>query len=183
MPSATQSFVGHRSTSSCTGPYPHLKVAVAATEGSLRSYRQFLQEAFPGFCAWIEEERVRLRHLAELQSTLENLLKHELADEAACKTFVESLPAVIERCDDLKYRHFSDVLAYAHVHFLERYWRSWDVLLALMKAGALPIHERYLASGRRYWPRELPLCGQRLLRSIGSLRGPIEARPPSPSVA
>jgi hypothetical protein len=59
--------------------------------------------------------------------------------------FGSALPTVLKNCDREIYNSMENVLAYAHVHMLERYLRFWEVCRALVTAGVLPLRAKGIA--------------------------------------
>jgi hypothetical protein len=71
-----------------------------------------------------------------LNQTIEVLL--EPPSEHDPISFGSRLISAVRSCDDLDYNDHRSTIAYAYLHMLERYRRTWDVLTDLLKVGALP---------------------------------------------
>lgn len=56
--------------------------------------------------------------------------------------FGAALPRVLGHCDEPIYDDMATVLAYAHVHLLERYLRFWEVARQLVTAHVLPLRAK-----------------------------------------
>lgn len=56
--------------------------------------------------------------------------------------FVESLPKVLGACNCEIYDLPGAADAYAFIHLIDRYRRTWEVLSKLLERGALPFHSR-----------------------------------------
>ena len=56
--------------------------------------------------------------------------------------FVGSLPKVLGACNADIYDHLGAADAYAFIHLIDRYRRTWQVLERLMECGSLPFHSQ-----------------------------------------
>jgi hypothetical protein len=78
--------------------------------------------------------------MARVQSQLTEWVATGLGDARIAQEFVARWPLVLGRCNDPEtYQDDLNVLAYCHIHFLERYRRFYAVLEQLYRTGRLPM--------------------------------------------
>ncbi len=99
----------------------------------------------------MDQNGIRLRMFNRLAEALEQYLIMRLSvepfpDEASpCEQFLSCVPGIYDDCDNLsRFEQDMAVEAYAHIHLLERYRRTWDVLICLLDAGGLPMSDKGL---------------------------------------
>jgi len=106
----------------------------------LQSWRHILLTDGARFLTWINETDARIKKLQLIADELELYLKSVLRTREICIAFWNAILNVRNACNDIKtYEKPLAAEAYAYVHFLDRYWRTWDVLLELTEIGALPL--------------------------------------------
>jgi ribosomal protein RSM22 (predicted rRNA methylase) len=101
--------------------------------------RYQLRQHGPAFLAWLDEDRIFDRVFGLLATDLEEFLLEILHDTTTGKTFMEAIPDVMRRCNDEIYDLPLRPEAYAFMHLLERYRRTWRVLKELTRTGELPL--------------------------------------------
>lgn len=109
-------------------------------QSQLRSWRHILLTDGARFLNWIDETDARVIKLQLIADELESYLKSILKTREACLTFWHVIPKVRVDCNNiLTYEEPLAAEAYAYSYLLDRYWRTWDVLLQLTAIGALPL--------------------------------------------
>jgi hypothetical protein len=93
----------------------------------------------PAFLAWLEAEAVFDRAFGVLATDLESFLLSILNDATTADDFMMAIPDILERCNDPIYELPLRPEAYAYMHLLERYRRTWRVLAELTRTGDLPL--------------------------------------------
>ena len=94
-------------------------------------------------------QEAKIRSFALLASQLKQFLLSNLRRDGSSphlsqSEFVRSLPLVLSDCNLDVYDKTGAVEAYAFLHLLERYRRTWDAMVALACNGILPFHESAL---------------------------------------
>lgn len=105
-----------------------------------QSWSRLLREEGPNFLAWIREQQVLSTKLDALATALSELLRTSTrtAEEADCVW--NAVPDVLERCnEESTYDGFGSACAYAWIHLLDRYVRTWLVLERLVEKDCLPM--------------------------------------------
>jgi hypothetical protein len=113
--------------------------------GSTRSrptWRQIQLQTREAFTHWLDAGR-RNADVTKVQTTITNFLIASVRDAAAVERFVEGWKPVLgSGCNEPDtYHQFDNVLAYCHLHFLERYRRFYQVLERLYAAGYMPLKD------------------------------------------
>ncbi|MDP3104324.1 MAG: hypothetical protein Q8M95_06925 [Candidatus Methanoperedens sp.] len=105
-----------------------------------QSWRHILLTDGARCLTWINETEARIIKLQVIADDLELYLKSVLRKRETCIAFWEAIPNIRNACNDNKtYEKPLAAEAYAYVHFLDKYWRTWDVLMELTEKGALPL--------------------------------------------
>lgn len=105
-----------------------------------RTWRRLLRERGEGCLDWLAAGEVRIRMLKRMANDLARFLISSLYDAEACQAFWSAIPSVRSACNDNQtYSQPYAAESYAYVHLLDRYWRTWDVLIELDRAAALPL--------------------------------------------
>jgi hypothetical protein len=93
--------------------------------------------------AYLEYSDIRMTRLKFYAEQLTRYFRTVLTDSMACKHFWDVIPYVYSACDkNTTYERPFSTHAYAYCHFLERYWRTWEVLEELTRKMALPMGDR-----------------------------------------
>ena len=104
------------------------------------SWRKLLLQEGPNFIKWLDESNARLNALSKLAGYLELFLINTLRSPEDCISFWNAIPLVRTACNfNETYELPFASAAYAYVHLLDRYWRTWEVLIELTNKGALPL--------------------------------------------
>jgi len=110
-----------------------------------RTWRGLLEEHGDSFLKWLESSGRELASLNAMAETLEQFLIG-LIDHArveypdAPMRFWELIPVVRACCEKPEtFEEYLAVPAYAYVHLLERYRRTWSTLRHLTESGVLPL--------------------------------------------
>jgi hypothetical protein len=94
---------------------------------------------------WFRAQRVLDANVGRLARDLETyLLRWTLQTPEEGAHFLAAVPLVLAHCDDDIYNDQVVADAYAWVHLLERYRRTWFALCALFEVGRLPLARRGL---------------------------------------
>src|SRR5207249_10521114 len=73
-------------------------------------------------------------------------LKARLSGPGECHNFWNAIPTVLAACNDNRtYEAPLAAEAYSYLHLLERYRRTWDVLIHMVELCRLPLGERGIA--------------------------------------
>jgi hypothetical protein len=104
------------------------------------SWRRLILDHQSDFLKWVDATDTRMRLLISVSGCLETYLTGRLQSQDDCIQFWNAIPLVRTACN------FSETYelpfaaeAYAYVHTLDRYWRTWDALIELTIKGALPV--------------------------------------------
>jgi len=103
------------------------------------SWRQILIQERDCLLKWIEA-KAPLGHLEKITQCLQSFLIERIKDAQSARLFWEAIPLVRFACNvNQVYEQPYAVEAYAYVHLLDRYWRTWQVLLELTRKAVLPL--------------------------------------------
>lgn len=92
---------------------------------------------------YFDERRCRTTGAADLAAKLTSFLITSIQTPQHAAAFWRAVPAVLDRCDDLDtYRLDMAPEAYAWVHLLDRYVRTWRALEAMLQSLCLPLASR-----------------------------------------
>ena len=104
------------------------------------SWRQLILDHQSTFLKWIEATDARMVSLNRVSNCLESYLTSRLQSPKDCIQFWNAIPLVRAACNfNETYELPFAVEAYAYVHILDRYWRTWDALIELTTNGVLPL--------------------------------------------
>ena len=106
---------------------------------SRQTWRQLLLQHYNDYLSWLAEKSARQDLLKLLADQLSQFLISVLTTPENCKEFWSVIPDIRSACNDITYAKPYAIEAYAYVHLLDRYWRTWDVLIELTKTAALPL--------------------------------------------
>jgi hypothetical protein len=76
---------------------------------------------------------------SDLESFLLGLLDEPLDEPTIANDFMNAIPDILGKCNDDIYELPLRPEAYAYIHLLERYRRTWRVLVELTRTGNLPL--------------------------------------------
>ncbi len=103
-------------------------------------WTSFLRHQGPDFLKWIEKENILLRKFDALATALYSLLKARINTTEAAQAVWRTVPDVLARCNEQDtYEKPGAFDAYAWLHLLERYVRTWLALEKLVEACCLPL--------------------------------------------
>lgn len=103
------------------------------------TWRPLVLQHGSSFIDWLNASNARLKALSNLANKLETFLIGGLQSPQDCVSFWNVIPLIRAACNfNETYELPLAVEAYAYVHLLDRYWRTWDALIELTKKGALP---------------------------------------------
>ncbi len=74
-----------------------------------------------------------------MASDLQSFLLEFLDEPKVANGFMKAIPDVLGKCNDDIYELRLRPEAYAYIHLLERYRRTWRVLVELSRTGDLPL--------------------------------------------
>ena len=98
-----------------------------------------LRKHGPGFIAWLDENDVLAQRFETLARVLKDLLVGRILAEDA-RAVWDATPAVLARCNEQStYELRGASVAYAWLHLLDRYARTWSSLETLVKRSCLPM--------------------------------------------
>jgi hypothetical protein len=103
------------------------------------TWRALLRAHQDGFLAWVRERGILERSFSLLADDLERYTLGCLDEPAAGAEFMAAIPDIIGGCNGDIYNKPLRAEAYAFIHMLERYRRSWRVLAELTRAADLPL--------------------------------------------
>lgn len=104
-----------------------------------QTWRKLQRETAPKFLDWLDDGR-RNTDLLRIQHNLTEFIIRHLSTKEDCRDFISRWSSVLRRCNDpATYDDWINILAYAHIHSLERYRRFYAVLAELYKIGQLPM--------------------------------------------
>jgi len=90
--------------------------------------------------AWLDRDHVLTKNVEVLAGALQTLLKCSIGSPEDARNVWEATPAVLGACNDqTTYERPGAAEAYAWLHLLERYARTWSALRRLVEAGCLPM--------------------------------------------
>ena len=94
----------------------------------------------PDFLAWARDERILSRRLDILATSLSSLLHEWIRTPEDAHDVWAAVPAVLGRCNEqATYEKPGAASAYAWLHLLERYVRTWLALERLVQNACLPM--------------------------------------------
>ena len=102
-------------------------------------WTSFLRHHGPAFLSWLEQNQVLHEKFELLSVSLWKLIQSEVNTSESAYSVWASVSAVISRCNDQStYSMNGAAVAYAWLHLLDRYVRTWVALKYLVKTGFLP---------------------------------------------
>jgi hypothetical protein len=116
-----------------------IAVPQTASPKAAPSWSRLLRTHGPGYLDWLARKNVLVVKFDLLARALSQLLEGIQTPEEA-RDIWKATPAVLHRCNEQgTYEMSGAPLAYAWLHLLERYARTWVALEQLVKHGYLPI--------------------------------------------
>lgn len=104
------------------------------------TWRKILKDHGDEFLAWLDEGRALETALQATSHALETVLRNNIRTADDAITFWNAIPMVRAACDSPStYELPLAAEAYAYVHCLDRYWRTFDVLVHLTELRLLPL--------------------------------------------
>ncbi len=92
------------------------------------------------FLQWLNDAQVLRTGLKAVANALQELLKNRVQTREDARDLWAAVPAVMSHCNELDiYGMPGSAPAYAWLHFLERYVRTWLALQKLVKQNLLPM--------------------------------------------
>ena len=92
------------------------------------------------FLAWVREEEVLSSKFSLLATALSTLLRASVCTREEARDVWEAVPAVLSRCNEQATHEMPGAAcAYAWLHLLERYVRTWLALERLVQKSCLPM--------------------------------------------
>ena len=105
-----------------------------------QSWTHMLRQEGPNFLAWVKNQRILSRKFDVLATGLSELLLRSVCTTTKADSVWEAVPAVLERCNErATYDMPGAVYAYAWLHLLDRYVRTWVALERLVEKHCLPM--------------------------------------------
>jgi hypothetical protein len=104
-----------------------------------------------------------------MASDLESFLLGLLDEPTTANDFMTAIPDALGKCNDDIYDLPLRPEAYAYIHLLERYRRTWWVLVELTPRATCPSHDMGFAPWM-WGPVRLPCCTPSMT-SMARLRG------------
>lgn len=135
-------------------------------------WRHLLRVYSPRFLTWAGEEGQPLKNLQTLAPALADVLIARISGPEEAQDFWTATPAVMQRCNEQDtYELPFAPEAYAWLHLLDRYVRTWHALEELVQVHCLPLGcygVRILDVGTG--PGPASLAAEDFYRSITTLR-------------
>ena len=104
------------------------------------TWRQILKRHSAPFLSWLNEKEVEYTSLDRLAKHLTQFLIKKIRSPSAARNLWNAIPKVRAACNDpATYELPFAAQAYAYVHLLQRYSRTWAVLRHLTSTFALPM--------------------------------------------
>ncbi|MXX93747.1 MAG: hypothetical protein F4Y63_09935 [Chloroflexi bacterium] len=105
-----------------------------------RGWAKLMSVEGPDFIAWLRRKEVLRDRITVQARVVSRLLIDEIDTEAAAIKFWDGVPrALNHRCPETMHKDWGIVRAYAWLHFLERYARTWGALEYLVEECRLPM--------------------------------------------
>lgn len=103
-------------------------------------WTDFLRAQGSDYLVWLQQTRVLSTKFDALAAALWTLVKGDIrTPQDACEVW-QAVPAVLSRCNEQStYELRGATTAYAWLHLLDRYARTWSALEKLVAAGCLPM--------------------------------------------
>ncbi|MBI4488485.1 MAG: hypothetical protein HY694_05325 [Deltaproteobacteria bacterium] len=104
------------------------------------TWRNLQRREGPPFLDWLAATNQVDLHLRRLADELVAFLTDQIQAPDDAEAFWNAIPAVREECNRPEiYDLFMHSEAYAYVHLLDRYWRTWEALQELLRHNLLPM--------------------------------------------
>lgn len=103
-------------------------------------WRHILRTEGPAYLRWLGEGRVPERRLQVLAQALGDFLIAQVSDSRHAVHVLEAVDAVMCRCNEREtYELDGAAEAYAWLHLLDRYGRTWNALEVMVRRACLPV--------------------------------------------
>ena len=103
-------------------------------------WTRLLRREGPEFLKWIRENKVLSRGFDALADALESLLRRDIRAPEDAGDVWNAVPAVLSRCNEqATYEMPRAAWAYAWLHLLDRYVRTWMALEHLVDVNCIPM--------------------------------------------
>ena len=103
-------------------------------------WAKVMAEEGSDFIAWLGKANVLRDRITIHARVITQLLLAEINTEVAAREFWHGVPrALSHQCPETMHEHWGIVRAYAWLHFLERYARTWSALKYLIEECRLPM--------------------------------------------
>ena len=105
-----------------------------------RGWTDLQRQEGSNFLAWINEHQMLRKNFDVLANALWALLRRNIRTAEDAINVWRAVPAVLRRCNEqATYEKPGASVAYAWLHLLDRYVRTWLALERLVKANCLPM--------------------------------------------
>ena len=116
----------------------------------------------PNYLRWIAANRILSSKFDALASALRTLFQRDVQKPEEARHIWNAAPAVLSRCNEQStYEKQGASYAYAWLHLLDRYARTWNALEKLVEHGCLPLAKhgvRTLDVGTGPGPSAFAVC-------------------------
>lgn len=103
-------------------------------------WTDLLRREGPGFLSWLASNEILEKRFDELAVALASYLESSISSRTEADAVWAAAPAVLNRCNEQDtYALPSAPVAYAWLHLLDRYARTWCALELLVESGHLPL--------------------------------------------
>ena len=107
---------------------------------SKQGWAKVMAEEGPDFIAWLGENSVLRDKITIPARAISQLILAEIDTEIAARKFWHGVPrALSHECPETMHKDWGIVRAYAWLHFLQRYARTWSALEYLVEECRLPM--------------------------------------------
>lgn len=104
------------------------------------TWRQILKRHSGKYLLWLKKGDIEFKYLDRLATQLTDFLIYSIRNEDDARCFWDTIPEVRAACNDpATYELPFASLAYAYVHLLQRYSRTWAVFRHLTETSVLPL--------------------------------------------
>ena len=105
-----------------------------------KSWASLLKQEGADYLIWVKTQRILSNKLDVLATALSSLLRDSVRTAEQAREVWKAVPAVLSRCNESEtYEMPGAACAYAWLHLLDRYVRSWFALKLLVENHCLPM--------------------------------------------
>ena len=105
-----------------------------------QGWTSLLRQEGPDFLKWVKDQRVLSTKFDVLAKALSSLLRDSIRTSEQASDVWMAVPAVLCRCNEkATYKKPGAACAYAWLHLLDRYVRTWVALELLVEKNCLPM--------------------------------------------